>query len=111
MSTGNLLSSIQVEQRGNGIWAIYTNCFYAQYVEYGTGLKGAGSPHPRGDGLYAQDPGHYVQKYGQIGWIYKGKDGKRKFTAGMPSRPFMWDTRELLRKKETIQRIAREVFR
>ena len=38
------------------------------------------------------------------------KDGKRHWTKGMPSRPFMYETAQYLRDMSVISHIAKEVF-
>ena len=62
---------------------------YAIYVEYGTGIVGAGDPHPEADGNWNYD----VKGHGQEGWFYRNdKDGKVHWTKGFISRPFMYNT-------------------
>ena len=73
------------------IGTIYTDCEYAVYVEYGTGIRGENSPHPEPNGYQYDKNGH-----GADGWVYKGEDGQFHWTDGMPARPFMYNTlREL----------------
>jgi len=76
---------------------VTNNAYYAVFVEYGTGVVGAASPYvgpatvtsvsANGYGPYSA----YDQNgHGEEGWIYKGSDGKRHWTAGQPSRPFFY---------------------
>lgn len=80
----NLINNIVVEDDGLGI-IVTVASEYAMYVEYGTGIVGSENPHPH--------PWEYdINAYGEDGWIYKGDDGKLHWTAGQPSRPFMYNT-------------------
>lgn len=84
---------------GNAVW-----------VEFGTGVKGAESPYPgdestmNGATPYSgyMSGEHIIEtKDGRIGWFYPVTNGDGKteyrFTEGMPSRPFMWETAHHLR--------------
>lgn len=87
--------------------AIFTDVPYAIYVEYGTGIVGAGSPHPEaGKAGWNYD----INNHGEKGWWYPSPTGwyipkggltneeglELAWTKGMPSRPFMYNTmREL----------------
>lgn len=90
---------------------------HAFYVEYGTGVVGADNPHP--------DPeragwSYDVHGHGAGGWIYdKGSDdtfGNRslnggqgiRWTAGQPSRPFMYNT--LVWLEEAAESLGRKIF-
>lgn len=106
--SGELLSSIKAEYGGNipdgASWMVVTSCPWTFYVEFGSGVVGANSPHP--------DPGIAGWKYdihghGDLGWYYF-KDGEWHWTKGMPSRPFMYQTAMDLRSR--IESVAREVF-
>lgn len=83
---------------------LFTDCAHACFVEFGTGIKGAANPHPTLPWAYDTN-GH-----GEDGWYYYDTEqGRIRFTKGMPSRPFLYET-----AKEMEQRaaeIAREVFR
>lgn len=83
---------------------IFTDCGHAAYVELGTGIVGAGSPHP------TQSWSYDVNHHGEDGWWYwDEKQGRLRWTKGMPSRPFLYETaRELERDAVAL---AREVFR
>ena len=96
--TGYFDSSSRVGFIRAGLW-------YAVYVEYGTGVVGASSPHPEPASGWVYDANHH----GDSGWLYFSlKEGKVMWTKGQPSRPFMYNTfRELQRK---AQDIARSVF-
>ena len=88
---------------------------HVAFVEFGTGVVGQNSPHKNGEYLakaswsYASGTKIFTTKDGKLGWIYPTDDGGFRFTEGMKSRPFMYETAlELERKFPTI---AKEVFR
>lgn len=82
---------------------IFTDCSHACFVEFGTGVRGSASPHPTLPWAYDSN-GH-----GEDGWYYYDtKQGRIRFTQGMPSRPFMYETARELEQKAV--EIAREVF-
>lgn len=102
--TGTLKSSIKGifdEKNGRGI--ILADTPHAVFVEYGTGVKGARSPHPEPALGWAYD----VNNHGDDGWWYLGIDGFH-WTKGMPSRPFMYNACQELKRE--LPRIAKEVF-
>ena len=88
---------------------------HVAFVEFGTGVKGQNSPHKNGEYLslaaweYAVGPKIFTTKDGRVGWIYPTDDGGFRFTEGMPSRPFMYETAVQLHSD--LQKITREVFR
>ena len=78
---------------------------YAIYVEFGTGIVGAGSPHPAPAGWR-----YDVNNHGEAGWWYfNDRDQKWHWTKGIESRPFMYNTVQILERESA--RIAKEVFR
>ncbi len=82
--------------------ARYTGVF----VEFGTGIVGSKAPHPTsGEHGYSYD----TNGHGNDGWYYFDEKGNRiRWTRGMPSRPFMFETAVEL--SESIEDTAREVF-
>lgn len=101
--TGDLYESIEGyfdEASRTGI--VKAGAWYAVYVEYGTGIVGANSPHP--DGGWAYD----INGHGEDGWDYIDRWGVPRHTTGMRSRPFMYDARKYL--EQYCKRIAKEVF-
>lgn len=117
ISTGELDVSLHYlisEDGRRGI--IRTDSDHAAFVEFGTGVRGAASPHPTLPWAYD------IHGRGDSGWWYptdaadpnptkrQGPDGSFwAWTKGMPSRPFMYDTaRELA---DRIPDTAREVFK
>lgn len=88
VDTGELVGSIKGEADGNeGV--IRADCGHAAYVEFGTGVVGARNPHPVG---WAYD----VNGHGDAGWMYPGDDGHYHWTKGMPARPYMYDTAQMM---------------
>ena len=102
---GELLNSISyMLYREDNRGILFTDCPHACYVEFGTGIIGAKSPHPTMPWEYD------VNNHGEKGWYYYDtKKGRIRFTKGMPSRPFMYETGAELERK--VVDIAKEVFR
>lgn len=110
--TGNLYNSIVGEFDANqGKGFIRVNCPYAIYVEMGTGILGANRPHPD-KSVIGFDFQYDRNGHGEGGWWYEtdendpnptkytAKNGKMyAWTAGMESRPFMYNTAQKLKDK------------
>jgi len=97
VDTGELANSIErgAFNRAEGFGIIRATAYYAVFVEYGTGVRGAeGGAHP-----WAGEAGweHDVNGHGDEGWLYFGWDMKWHRTRGMPSRPFMYNTMMMLK--------------
>lgn len=108
--TEELLNSMNLEQ-GDIIYdgasfCIYTDCPWAKFVEFGTGIVGSKNPHPDTSIVGWK---YDTNEHGEKGWYYF-KDDKLHWTKGMPSRPFMYETAKELRNMELMIRIAKEVF-
>lgn len=88
---------------------------YCKYIEFGTGVRGRESPHPSAEykaimqWAYNSGATIFTTKDGKEGWYYPVGDGTWRFTEGMPSRPFLYETAQYLRKE--AKRLAREVFK
>ena len=84
------------------------------FVEFGTGVALDKMVHPNGEYLakaswaYGIGETIFTTKDGRIGWYYPLDDGSWRFTEGMESRPFMYET--ALELQREFPRIAREVF-
>lgn len=106
--TGELLASINSEQgaviQHGAAWIVYTNCPWAKFVEFGTGIVGERSPNPDTSIVGWK---YDVNEHGEKGWFYF-RDGEWHWTKGMPSRPFMFETAMELRQE--IVKVAKEVF-
>lgn len=108
--TGELLNSMNLEPGdivSNGAsYYIYTDCDWAAFVEFGTGVAGKSNPHPdTGLANWKYDTNNHGEAGG---WYFN--DGEWHWTKGMPSRPFMYETGQELRDMSVIMNIAREVF-
>ena len=104
---GDLLKSIEgfYDPRA-GVGVIVAGSPHAVFVEYGTGAKGKGDPHPEPLPGWRYD----VNDHGEEGWWYLGNwDGNWHWTVGMKSRPFMWETSKEL--PFLMDKIVKEVFR
>ena len=88
---------------------------HAAFVEFGTGIVGDAAQHPNAEYLakaawdYASGTKIFTTQDGRVGWFYPTDDGGFRFTEGMPSRPFMYET--ALELQRTFPRMAQEVFR
>lgn len=106
--TGELLESINYEKgaviQNGSEWIVYTDCLWAKFVEFGTGIVGKKNPHPD-TGIIGWK--YDVNEHGESGWFYY-RDGEWHWTKGMPSRPFMYETSMELMK--VITKTAKEVF-
>ena len=110
--SGTLVSSIDLK-RGDVIqhgsnWIIFTDCPYAKYVEFGTGIIG---------GLYGSHPladekgwEYDVNNHGIDGWRYLGDDDKWHWTNGTQAKPFMYETAFELNFGAYISKVAKEVW-
>ena len=87
---------------------------HVAFVEFGTGVVGQANPHRNGEYLsnaawqYATGPKIFTTQDGRVGWIYPTDDGGFRFTEGMESRPFMYET--ALEIQKVFPRMAKEVF-
>ncbi len=87
---------------------------HVAFVEFGTGVVGQQNPHQNGEYLskaswgYATGSKIFTTQDGRVGWIYPTDDGGFRFTEGMKSRPFMYET--ALELERQYMQIAKEVF-
>ena len=115
VETGDLLNSLDKYIYIDGkLGVIFTGSEYACFVEFGTGVAKNGgvgkSSHPKGEEL-GMTIGTYGEKKGANPngwWYFDEKQGRKRWTKGMPSRPFMYETAKELESK--VIEIAREVF-
>lgn len=106
--TGELEASINgyySPSLGTGI--IYADSFYAVWAEFGSGIQGKSTQHPKAsESGYVYD----VNDHGQEGWVYfNTRDGKFHWTDGMPSRPFLYNT--VMELDLICEKIAKQVFK
>lgn len=100
---GDLVNGI-VGEKEEGRGVVKATAPHSAYVEFGTGIRGANSPHPN-PGLAGWK--YDVNEHGEEGWWY-WKDGEWHWTAGMQSRPFMYQTAQQLAQEAPA--IARAVL-
>ena len=113
--SGELLSGVSgyYSPSLNAGWVKVTSDHVA-FVEFGTGVVGQNSPHKNGEYLskaawsYATGAKIFTTQDGRVGWIYPTDDGGFRFTEGMQSRPFMYET--ALELHRDLEKIAQEVF-
>lgn len=88
LSTGNLLDSIIQSEIINNSVRVYTNLFYAKFVEYGTGVRGLNSG--------------YSTRFGSVEYDLE-------YLKGQSAHKFMWNALEDL--ESNYIEIARNVLR
>ncbi len=113
--TGELSESIHAYYSPalNAAYVAVTNK-HAVYVEFGTGPRGAGSPHPSGNGQY-KDEGWWTKADGKemsllYGWqsLILPNGDIIYYTEGQVAKPFLYETAKQLETE--VERIAKEVF-
>ena len=102
--TGELVRGIDSQYQGEKGYVV-SAAPHSAFCEFGTGIVGATSPHPNPSlAGWKYD----VNQHGEEGWWY-WKDGEWHWTAGMPSRPYMYDTAQMLR--QMVVPTAKEVLK
>lgn len=112
--TGELANSIENyydEATHTGL--IVCEADYGIFVEFGTGIVGKensyiGSAMAEIGYKYGGGTTYVQLADGRVGWYYPADDGTWKFTEGQPSRPFMYNTAQIL-KRQVIP-VARAVM-
>ena len=103
---GDLVASIEgFYDPSTGIGIIRAGAPHAVFVEYGTGVAGMRDTHPE------PTPGRRYDSnnHGEAGWWYWGDwDSNWHWTKGMPSRPFMFDTK--IEMPALVAKLQKEVF-
>lgn len=94
--TGELVSGI-VPEYHDGKGYVHSTAPHTALVEMGTGIKGKKEQNPNGTEPGGWE-GYDIHNHGLDGWEYIGKDGKKHWTCGMPSRPFMYDTAQAIKQ-------------
>lgn len=107
VDTEELINSIQKSEIFENTIEVFTDNYYAQFVEFGTGIVGMNNPHP--------DAGSEGWQYnssgkGEQGWHYVDqRTGKSSFTHGQTGKQFMYKAYEYL--EQNYMRIGEEVFK
>ena len=115
VDTGELLSGVDGYYSPTlNVGFVRVTSNHVAFVEFGTGVKGQENQHKNDEYLskaswgYATGQKIFTTKDGRIGWIYPTDDGGFRFTQGMKSRPFMYET--ALELQREFPRIVKEVF-
>lgn len=93
----------------------YLSGSQAAYIEFGTGPKGAESPHPQaGENVWkygtSGDGRIFTTKDGRIGWLYKDKTtGRWKFTEGIAAQEVVLKASESVKRE--IPKIVKELLK
>lgn len=95
IESGELLGSIQgYYEPDKHVGVIYSDCWYAIFVEYGTGIVGQQNPHPDPPASWTYD----VNEYGDAGWYYyDAEQGRGRWTKGQASARFLYEAKKLIR--------------
>jgi hypothetical protein len=110
--TGYTFNSIIGYREGNR--GIIQAGGHSVWIEFGTGVKGQNSPHPSSEYMqkanweYMVGKTIHTQPNGVVGWYYPADDGTWKFTQGLPSQHFMYDTARYVERK--FKENAEKVF-
>lgn len=112
IETGNMLSS--VTKNSSNCYAMLSVGDCAMFVEFGTGPKGEANPYIGKNQGWKYNTGNNIKEYTingvtVTGWFYPD-NGSYRFTSGMPSRPFMYETAMELRY-DKMKKIIKEVFK
>lgn len=91
--SGELVNGI-VAQYSEGKGYVVSTAAHSAFVEMGTGIRGKKNPNPYN---YAFGWTYDASKHGVAGWEYIGSDGKKHWTQGLESRPFMYETALMLK--------------
>lgn len=103
--TGELMRGIESQYKGK-VGFVVSTATHSIFCEFGTGTVGAENPHPE---VAIAGWRYDVNNHGELGWWYIGRDGQAHWTKGMPSRPFMYDTAQMLR--QMVVPLAKEAIK
>lgn len=104
--SGELVKGI-IGQANSKVGVIKSTAPHAVFCEFGTGVVGTKSPHPAISLLGWR---YDVNNHGELGWWYFDKKAnKARWTKGMPSRPYMYETSELL--KQFVIPLGKDAFK
>lgn len=96
IESGDLAESISWEyDKATNTGRIIIGSDYAIFVEYGTGIVGATSPHPEPAPGWKYD----VNNHGEKGWTYfDTKQNRYRWTKGESAHAFVYRTREFMKQ-------------
>lgn len=105
-TTNGEIQNSFVKEISNDIARVYTDLFYAKYVEFGTGIVGSKESHP----AYSQKGWRYdINSHGEAGWKYPKKDGTYGWTSGQVAQKFVYQA--VLDLERDYIEIAKNVLR
>lgn len=90
--SGELMNNIDSKYEGKK-GMVVSGAPHSAFCEFGTGVVGKGSQHPNPPPGWVYD----VNEHGEEGWWYYNDQGEKRWTKGMPSRPYMHETARMLR--------------
>ena len=102
--SGELVNKIDSQYEGDK-GKVVSGAAHSAFCEFGTGVVGKGSQHPEPMPGWTYD----VNEHGEEGWWYYDDQGNKRWTKGMPSRPYMYDTARMLRNM--VEPMAKEVLK
>lgn len=109
--SGELRQSITYRRKGDRDYLVVADCGYAVYVEFGTGVVGAGSSYPGEKPGWAGSPGSRSFHINPDGsWVYfDEKQSRWRITSGQKPQGFM--ARSAVEMRRDVLKIAKEVFK
>lgn len=102
--SGELVDGIDSSYKRNKGY-VESNAPHSAFCEFGTGIVGQSTQHPEPAPGWKYD----VNAHGEDGWWYYDDYGRRMWTKGMPSRPYMYDTARMMRGR--IAQMAKELLK
>lgn len=109
--TGELANSIRVEKQSEHTYLVVTDCWYAAYVEFGTGVVGARKPYPMDYPAGIGRPLTQTKKHTSMdgSWVYFDERQGGFFTTygQMPAAFMATADAEMI---QSVARLAKEVF-
>lgn len=106
IDTGDLANSITKIQIAKDVIEVYTDMYYAKFVEFGTGIVGSSSPHPDTSLVNWK---YDVNEHGEKGWKYQTKDGTWHWTKGQEGKEFWYKAYQYV--DSHFEEIAEQVYR
>lgn len=109
--TGELMSSIRVEQAGQAAYLVVADSDHAAFVEFGTGVVGEGTYPGDLPGSWGYDERRTQAAHDAADptiWYYYDAQGRRRKTRGQTANGFMLAGSEAMRA--AMLPVAREVF-
>lgn len=106
VDTGELLNSINKIQIAKDVIEVYTDNYYSQFVEFGTGIVGSNNPHPDISSINWR---YDVNEHGEKGWKYQTRDGVWHWTKGQEGKEYWYKAYQYV--DAHFMEIAEQVYR